>query len=45
MLFRRNSAVDQVTKKTASNVAEFLKTDGGVLVDFVRYEVEGIENV
>ncbi|QDR64336.1 elongation factor Ts [Mammaliicoccus sciuri] len=38
-------AVDQVfVKNPDQTVAEFLKTDGGVLVDFVRYEVgEGIE--
>lgn len=38
-------AVDQAfVKNPDQTVAEFLKTDGGVLVDFVRYEVgEGIE--
>ncbi|WP_323702569.1 translation elongation factor Ts [Mammaliicoccus sp. Dog046] len=38
-------AVDQsFVKNPDQTVAEFLKTDGGVLVDFVRYEVgEGIE--
>ncbi|WP_239747421.1 translation elongation factor Ts [Mammaliicoccus sp. C-M11] len=38
-------AVDQAfVKSPDQTVAEFLKTDGGVLVDFVRYEVgEGIE--
>lgn len=38
-------AVDQAfVKNPDETVAEFLKTDGGVLVDFVRYEVgEGIE--
>lgn len=38
-------AVDQAfVKNPDRTVAEFLKTDGGVLVDFVRYEVgEGIE--
>ena len=37
--------VDQAfVKNPDQTVAEFLKTDGGVLVDFVRYEVgEGIE--
>ncbi|MEB7656542.1 MULTISPECIES: translation elongation factor Ts [Mammaliicoccus] len=38
-------AVDQAfVKNPDQTVAEFLKTEGGVLVDFVRYEVgEGIE--
>ncbi len=38
-------AVDQAfVKNPDQTVAEFLKTDGGVLVDFVRYEVgDGIE--
>lgn len=38
-------AVDQAfVKNPDQTVAEFLKTDGGVLLDFVRYEVgEGIE--
>ncbi len=38
-------AVDQAfVKNPDQTVAEFLKTDGGVLVDFVRYELgEGIE--
>lgn len=38
-------AVDQAfVKNPDQTVSEFLKTDGGVLVDFVRYEVgEGIE--